>query len=170
MAGVKTYRPWLPRQQYLLAPSPQDWLPEDDLAYFILDVVEELDLGPIIAVTQAKDPRGTRPYDPRMMTALLLYGYCVGVRSSRRMESATHRDVAFRVIAAGNHPDHSVISEFRKTHFDAFAGLFVDTVRLARRAGLVKMERGAGKRCGKRCCGKRCHTLGGAKTPSPTLE
>ena len=139
MAAAKRYRPWTPGQQYLLAPSPRDWLPESDLAYFIIDVVGELDLDQIESRYQAKDPRGTSPYDPRMMVALLLYGYCVGVRSSRKIEAATYRDVAFRVIAAEQHPDHSRISEFRRIHFHAFAGIFAESVRLASEAGLVKL-------------------------------
>jgi transposase len=116
-----------------------DWLPEDDLAYFILEVVSTLDLRGIEDAYQEKDARGTRPYAPRMLTALLVYGYCVGVRSSRRIEAATWRDVAFRVIAGGEHPDHSVISEFRRVHLSVLGGLFVTTVRLAQRAGLVRL-------------------------------
>jgi len=139
METHKAYRPWDPEQSLLLPPSLLDWLPEDDLAYFILDVVGSLDLGGIEDAYQEKDARGTRPYSPRMLTALLVYGYCVGVRSSRRIEAATWRDVAFRVIAGGHHPDHSVISEFRRVHLQALRGLFVTTVRLAQRAGLVRL-------------------------------
>lgn len=139
MEEHKTYRPWDPRQSLLLPPSLLDWLPEDDLAYFILDVVGSLDLRPIEDAYQEKDARGTRPYSPRMMTALLLYGYSVGVRSSRRIEAGTWRDVAFRVIAGDQHPDHTVISEFRRLHLSALGGLFLETVRLAQRAGLVRL-------------------------------
>ena len=135
MGSTKQYREWLPDQPYLFPPSPHEWLDEGDLAYFILDVTKALDLGAIESAIHRKDPRGTRPYHPRMMTALLLYGYCIGVMSSRRIERATYRDVAFRVIAGGNHPDHSVISEFRRQHLPALQGLFVQTVRLAQRAG-----------------------------------
>lgn len=98
----KSYREWSPFQSYLLPPSPTDWLPEDDLAFFVLDVVDQLDLSEVEAAIQAKDSRGNRPHDPRMMTALLVYGYCVGVRSSRKIEQATYRNVAFRVIAGDN--------------------------------------------------------------------
>ena len=139
MEAYKSYRPWDPRQSLLMPPSLLDWLPEDDLAYFILDVVGSLDLGAIEESYQEKDARGTRPYSPWMLTALLLYGYSVGIRSSRRIEAATWRDVAFRVIAGEQHPDHSVISEFRRVHLSALSGLFLSTVRLAQRAGLVRL-------------------------------
>lgn len=95
--GNKRYKPWTPEQPFLLPPSPLEWLPEGHLAHFILDVVSELDLSAIEGPVQAKDPRGTRPYDPTMMTTLLLYGYCVGVFSSRKLERATYEDVAFRM-------------------------------------------------------------------------
>ena len=104
-------------------------------------VVDALDLSPIEASIHAKDPRGPRPYHPRMMTALLLYGYCVGVMSSRKIEAATYRDVAFRVLAGGNHPDHSVVSEFRRQHLSTLEGLFVQTVLAAQKLGLVKLGR-----------------------------
>ena len=87
----------------------------------------------------AKDARGERPYSPFMMVALLLYAYCVGVFSSRRIERATYEDVAFRVLAGGDHPDHSRISDFRRVHLDALAGLFKQTVQLCQRAGMVKL-------------------------------
>jgi transposase len=106
MSPVKQYREWSPRQSHLFPPALQDWLPEDDLSYFILDLVESLDLSAIERVIHGKDPRGTRPYHPRMMVALLLYGYCIGVMSSRKIEAATHRDVAFRMLSGGSHPDH----------------------------------------------------------------
>ncbi len=136
---AKSYRPWDPTQSFLLPPSPLEWLREGHLAYFVLDVVGELDLSSIERAVQAKDPRGERPYDPRMMTALLVYGYAVGVASSRKIERATDEDVAFRVIAAGARPDHTRISEFRRTHLAALAGLFVQVLRLCQAAGLVKL-------------------------------
>ncbi len=137
--GDKQYRPWSPKQGFLLPPSPLDWLPEGHLAYFILELVAELDLGEIERAIQAKDSRGTRPYSPGMMVALLVYAYCVGVYSSRKIERATYEDVAFRVLAAGQHPFFTTINEFRKTHLDALAGLFVQVLQLCRRAGLVKL-------------------------------
>jgi len=94
MKSRKHYRPWTPTQSFLLPPSPLDWLPEGHLAYFILDVVDELDLSSIEERIQAKDARGSRPYSPEMMVGLLLYGYCVGVFSSRRVERASYEDVA----------------------------------------------------------------------------
>ena len=112
---MKGYREWNPRQNLLLPPSLLDWLPKDHAVYFLLDVVEELDLSAIEDVLQAKDHRGTRPLAPRMMVGLLLYGYCAGVFSSRKLERATHENVGFRVLCGGTHPDHSSICSFRKT-------------------------------------------------------
>lgn len=114
--GDKQYRSWAPRQGFLLPPSPLEWLPEGHLAYVILELVEALDLGEMERAIQSKDPRGTRPYSPAMMTALLVYAYCVGVYSSRKIERATYEDVAFRVLAAGEHPFFTTVNEFRKTH------------------------------------------------------
>ena len=141
MDGSKSYRAWAPSQSFLLPPSPLDWLPEGHLAYFILDVVTQLDLSEIEAAIQSKDPRGTRPYSPAMMVALLVYGYCVGVRSSRKIERATYEDVAVRVLAGGSHPDHTRISEFRRVHRKAFKGLFKQVLQLCQKAGLVKLGR-----------------------------
>lgn len=135
----KLYRPWSPEQAFLLPPSPQDWLPEGHLVYFLLDVIGELDLSAIESKIQAKDPRGTRPYSPVMMVGLLIYAYCLGVRSSRKIERATYEDVAFRVLSGGQHPDHSRISEFRREHQEAFKDLFLQVLRLCQKAGLVKL-------------------------------
>jgi transposase len=137
--GDKAYRPWAPRQGFLLPPSPLEWLPEGHLAYFILELVETLDLEEIERAIQSKDPRGNRPYSPAMMVALLLYAYCVGVYSSRKIERATYEDVAFRVLGGGAHPFFTTINEFRKTHGDALAGLFVQVLQMCRKAGLVKL-------------------------------
>ncbi len=136
---MKSYRPWLPRQSFLLPPSPLDWLAKDHFVYFLLDVVEEMDLRTIENVIQEKDGRGNRPFDPRMMLAVLVYGYCVGVRSSRKLEQATHTDVAFRVLSGGEHPDHSAIAEFRRLHRPAMEPLFLEVLRLCQGAGLVKL-------------------------------
>jgi len=137
----KSYRTWQPDQVFLLPPSMRDWLPDGHLVYFVLDVVRGLDLSRIDAVYQEKDHRGERPWNPRMMVALLLYGYCLGVRSSRRLERATQEDVAFRVLTGGTHPDHSSIAEFRKVHFAVLEDLFLEILRLCERAGLVKLGR-----------------------------
>jgi transposase len=134
----KTFRPYAPRQAFLLPPSPLEWLPEGHLALFILDVVQQLDLSTIYAHYE-RELRGYPPHDPQMMVALLLYGYCVGVPSSRKIERKTYEDVAFRVIAGGGHPDHSRISDFRRVHLEALADLFVEILRLCQKAGLVKL-------------------------------
>lgn len=139
MSGPKSYRPWFPKQSFLLPPSPLDWLPEGHLAYFILDVVDSLDLSEIEKRIQEKDPRGNRPYPPRMMVALLLYAYCVGVYSSRKIERATFEDVAFRVLAGGEHPFFTTINEFRRLHLSSFRDLFVQVLKLCQKAGLVKL-------------------------------
>lgn len=137
--GKKAYKPWAPEQSYLLPPSPQEWLPKEHLAYFVIDLVRELDLSAIDKVIQAKDARGTRPYEPRMMTALILYAYCVGTFSSRKIERATYEDVAFRMMAAGEHPYFTTFNEFRLTHREALAGLFGQVLQLCRKAGLATL-------------------------------
>jgi transposase len=136
---ANSFRPWAPRQQFLLPPSPMEWLSDDHLVYFVLDVVEQLDLSKIERRYLEKDGRGTRPYDPTMMVALLVYGYCIGVASSRRLERATYEDVAFRVLSGGEHPDHTRISEFRRVNISELAELFVQVLRLCQEAGLVKL-------------------------------
>lgn len=135
---MKTYREYQPRQSFLLPPSPLDWLPAEHLAYFILETVAQLDLSAIRAYYE-RERRGFPPHDPRMMTALLLYAYCVGVPSSRKIEQRTHEDIAFRILAGNTHPDHSCISEFRRIHLPALSGLFVQVLRLCERMGLVKL-------------------------------
>jgi transposase len=126
-------------QQYLLPPSLQDWLPENHLAKFIADVSDELDLSAIYAAYERKDGRGLSAYHPLLLTRLLLYGYAIGVTSSRRIERATHEDVAFRYLAANQHPDHDTVAHFRREHLDTLAGLFVQALRLCQKAGLVKL-------------------------------
>lgn len=137
--GEKHYRPWTPRQPYLLPPSPLEWLPPKHLAYFVLDVLEQMDLGQIDDEVQSKDHRGERPYALGMMTGLLIYGYCVGVFSSRRIARATHEDVAFRVISGGEHPHFTTINQFRLEHGEGLGKLFVEVLRLCQEAGLVKL-------------------------------
>src|SRR5215208_1922196 len=125
-------------QHLLLPPDLREWLPEDHLAYFIQELVEELDLSEIYASYDGS--KGGRPaFSPRMMVSLLLYGYCVGVASSRRIEKATYESVPFRVLAAGQHPDHDTIAEFRRRHLKALSGLFVQILRLCQKAGLVRL-------------------------------
>jgi transposase len=113
-----------------------DWLPEGHLVYFMLELVRELDVSAIEDAIQSKDARGTRPYSPRMMTALVLYAYCVGVFSSRKVERATYEDVVFRVLAGGEHPHFTTVNMFRLEHRDALSGLFVQGLKLCARAGL----------------------------------
>jgi transposase len=134
----KTYRPYEPDQPFLLPPSLREWLPEDHLALFLLDVVKQLDLKPIFAHYE-RELRGYPPHHPRMMVTLLLYAYCVGVPSSRKIERRTHEDIAFRVLSANTHPDHKSISEFRRIHLSSVASLFVQVLKLCQKAGLLKL-------------------------------
>jgi transposase len=135
----KTFRPYTLDQHLLLPPDMREWLPEGDLALFISDVVDELDLSAIYRAYDTGDGRGQPPYHPAMMVKLLLYAYCTGLPSSRKIERATYRDVAFRVLAGDQHPDHDSLAEFRKRHLPALAGLFVQVLQLCHRAGLVKL-------------------------------
>ena len=134
----KTYRPYEPGQQLLVPAALQEWLPEDHLAYFISDIVDQLDLSEITARYE-RERRGGPPYHPRMMVKVLVYGYCIGVASSRRIARRLHEDIALRVLAANNTPDFRTISEFRKEHLSALSGLFVQVLALCQRAGLVKL-------------------------------
>lgn len=125
-------------QGWLMPPSVRDWLPADHLAWFVLDVVERLDLEAIYAVYRASG-YGRPAHDPRMMVALLLYSYSVGERSSRRIERRCVEDVAFRVIAANQVPDHTTIARFRARHAQVLAGLFVEVLALCQKAGMVRV-------------------------------
>ncbi|MEB3352923.1 MAG: IS1182 family transposase [Cyanobacteriota bacterium] len=139
MSKPKTFRPWVPGQASLLPQSPCDWLSVDHQVYFLLDMVDELDLSAIVIPAQAKDPRGEKGFDPRMMTMLLLYAYCSGVVSSRRIERACHEDLAFRVLTGNQQPDHSRISEFRRRNLEALSELFVQILRLCQASGMVSL-------------------------------
>ncbi len=136
----KGYRSYLPEQDFLMPPSLRDWLPEGHLAYFVSEVVDQLDLSAIHAVYE-REKRGQPPYDPRMMTKLLLYGYCVGVFSSRRIQKRLQEDIAFKVLAAGNEPDFRTISDFRKIHLEVLQGLFEQVLEMALESGAVKLGR-----------------------------
>ena len=116
----------------------RDWLPADHLAYFISDVVDEMDLSAIIKRYKDED-RGYPPYHPVMMVKVLLYAYCIGVPSSRKIAKRLEEDVSFRVLAANNTPDFRTISDFRKDHLKALAGLFLKVLKLCKKAGLVKL-------------------------------
>lgn len=136
---AKCFRPDHLRQDLLLPPSLQDWLPEKHLAHFLADVVDSLDLGAIYSSYEEKDGRGQAAYAPAVMVRLLLYGYCTGTYSSRKMENKTYEDIAFRYLAGDEHPDHDTIAEFRQRHLEALSGLFVQGLQLCQKAGLVKL-------------------------------
>jgi transposase len=137
---AKGYRPYLPEQDLLLPPSLRDWLPENHLVYFVSDVVDQLDLSKIHA-TYGEERRGQPPYDPCLMTKLLVYGYCIGVFSSRRIQKRLREDIPFKVLAAGNEPDFRTISDFRKNHLEALQGLFEQVLEMALEAGAMKLGR-----------------------------
>ena len=133
----KTFRPYDPEQIFLMPASLSDWLPKDHLAYFISDVVDHLDLS--VIMSRYTEEKGYPPYHPAMMVKVLLYAYCVGVPSSRKIEKRLEEDIAFRVLAANNTPDFRTISDFRKDHLKALAALFVQMLKLCQKAGLVKL-------------------------------
>ena len=138
MSKRQKFREYSPDQPMFLPLDVKEWLPEDHLVYFLRDVVESVDLGPIYRKYDSR--KGGQPaYHPAMMVTLLLYGYCVGIPSSRKIERQTYDSVAFRVLTAGEHPDHDTIAAFRQTHLKQLAGLFVQVLRLCQKAGLVKL-------------------------------
>src|SRR3954467_12586340 len=136
--GGKAYRPWDPELYAHQAHAPAAQLPEDDLVFFLIDVVPRLDLSRIHAPYQ-DEARGAPPFDPALMTCLLLYAYCVGVFSSRKIAQACERNLAFLAIVGSERPDFRTLSLFRKDHLDAFADVFVQVLRLAQAAGLVRL-------------------------------
>jgi transposase len=136
---AKVYRAYLPEQDLLLPQNVRDWLPEDHLAHFVSDVVDQLDLTAI--ESGYEEGRGYPPYHPRMMTKILLYGYCVGVFSSRRIQKKLVEDVGFRMLAAGNEPDFRTISDFRKLHLKALQGMFDQVLQISLKAGAMKLGR-----------------------------
>jgi transposase len=137
---AKTYRPYVPEQDLLLPPSLREWLPEDHLAFFVSDLIDQLDLSAIETVYEDEE-RGYPPYHPVMLTKVLVYAYCVGVFSSRKIQRRLVEDVAFRVLAAGNQPDFRTIADFRKTHLAALKGFFEQVLRLARELGAPRVGR-----------------------------
>lgn len=132
------YRDYNPDQPYLLPPSAKDWLPENHLAYVLSDTLEALDLGELHRRYEG-DGRRNQPYHPEMLLKVLVYAYATGVFSSRKIARKLDEDVAFRVLAAGNRPDHRTINRFRAQHLELFGRLFVEVVRLAKRTGLLKL-------------------------------
>jgi transposase len=135
----KSFRTCDLEQPFLLPPSLQDWLPESHLARFVAELTDGLDLSKIYGFYGRRDGRGKAAYHPVMMVRLLLYGYCVGVMSSRRMERASYEDVAFRYLCADQHPDHDTIAAFRQQHLPVLAQLFTQVLQLCDKAGLVKL-------------------------------
>lgn len=125
-------------QSYLMPPSLADWLPEDHLAWFVLDAVDQMDLSPFYR-RYREDGWGAPAFDPKMMVALLLHAYCLGERSSRRIERRCTEDVAFRVICANATPDHTTIARFRQHHAQALASCFTEVLKLCRAAGLLRV-------------------------------
>lgn len=135
---LRTFRPYDPEELWLLPPSPRDWLPEDYLAYFLANLVNELNLQPILA-TYGGVTRGTAPYHPQLLVAVLLYAYAVGIPASRQIAQKLEEDVAFQVLAANQRPDFRTLSDFRKQHLTVLAELFVQVLKLCQRAGLVTL-------------------------------
>jgi transposase len=135
---LKTYRPWDAQQGSQTSVAPRDVLPDDDLVFFLLDVLPQLDLS-AFHQHYARELRGQPPFDVTMMVALLTYGYAVGVCSSRKIAAACERNLAFRAIVDDAPPDFRTISDFRKIHRAAFKPLFVEVLRLAGTMGLVKL-------------------------------
>jgi transposase len=134
----KTYRPWQPQLYRLQAHAPDAKLPEDDLVFFLIDLVPHLDLRKFYAPYEV-ETRGAPPFDPAMMVCLLLYGYCLGVRSSRKIALACERNLAFLAIVGVERPDFRTISDFRKLHLEAFIDTFTDVLCLAKAAGLIQL-------------------------------
>src|SRR5882724_2889418 len=134
----KTYRLWEPQRYRQEVHSPEAKLPEGDLVFLLLDIVPQLDLSRFYAPYET-ETRGAPPFDPAMMVCLLLYAYCVGVFSSRKIALACERNLAFLAIVGQDRPDFRTISDFRTLHLEVFKEVFVQVVRLAGEAGLVHL-------------------------------
>src|SRR5256885_15263539 len=137
-SGGKTYRPWDPERYGHEAQSPASKLPEGDLVFFLIDTVPRLNLQRFYAPYE-EETRGAPPFDPAMMVCLLLYAYCGGVFSSRKIALACERNLAFMAIVGQERPDFRTISDFRKLHLESFKEVFVQVLRLAGAAGLVQL-------------------------------
>ncbi len=135
----KQYRAWNREQDYLFPPRVRDWLPAGHLAFFVADVMESLDIAPIEMAIQGKDPRGEHPYHRRMMFAVWICGYAVGIVSSRGLERAIQEDVAFRVVASDSRPHFTRLNDFRRVHREHSRTPFVSVLRLCQEAGLIKL-------------------------------
>jgi len=138
MEGLKHYRAWDAEQSGRTAVSPREALPEDDLVFFLVDLIPQLELSPFHR-HYAGELRGQPPFDVTMMVTLLVYSYAVGVRSSRKIAAACERNLAFRAIVGDDRPDFRTISDFRKIHGEAFRPLFVEVLRVAGELGMVKL-------------------------------
>lgn len=136
--GSKRFREFNAEQSYLLPPSPMEWLPEGHLAFFVHEIVKHLDLSAIYD-SYARGVGGRPPLEPRMMVAVWIYAYAVGVRSSRKVQQALVQDVAFRFLSGNQQPRYWALNQFRTRHREALSELFVQSVRLAQKAGLVKL-------------------------------
>ena len=136
--GTQRFRDYCPEQDFLFPPSLREWLPQDHLANFISDVVDTLDLSEIINAYD-NSQGGQASFHPVRMVKLLLYGYCIGVVSSRKIEKSTYDVIPFRVLSANQYPDHDTIADFRKRHLAALSRLFLQVLRLCQKAGLVKL-------------------------------
>jgi len=122
--------------QYLLPPSVLEWLPEKHLARFVVEIVEQLNLK---SLKDSYTGRGSQPYNPEMLVALLFYGYATGVFSSRQLERSTYDSVAFRYIAANTHPDHDTIATFRKRFLPHLTALFIEILKIGHQLGVLKL-------------------------------
>lgn len=134
----RTFRPYDRDQLILLPPALQEWLPEGHLSGCVAELVDALDLSEIFSY-YGGPARGTVPFDPRMLTTVIIYAYCIGVFSSRKINRKLEEDVAFRVLAANQRPDFRTISDFRKVHLKALTGLFKQVFEMCRKAGMVKL-------------------------------
>ena len=155
----KNFRTCDLEQPFLLPPSLQEWLPESHVARFIAELAEGLDLSRIYDYYGRRDGRGKAAYHPLMMVRSLLYGYCVGIMSSRRMERASYEDVAFRYLCANQHPDHDTIASFRQQHLPVLAGLFT---------GIAVMQQSWAGKAG--ACGDRRHEATGQREQTQSDE
>jgi len=136
---AREFLPYDLDQHYLLPPDMREWLPAGHLVWFLSDVVDALDLSAVLDGYEKQELRGRPGYDPTLLVKLLLYAYCVGEPSSRKIERATYEEVPFRVLAADQHPDHASIAAFRRRHLPALAGLFLQVLELCRKAGLARL-------------------------------
>ena len=135
-----TFRPYQPDQMLLLPQDLREWVGEGHLAHHVSDLVDALDLSPFYAPYEG-DGRRNSPYDPRMMVKVLVYGYATGTFSSRKLARKLEEDIAFRMLAAGNFPQHRTLCEFRRRHLQDFGAVFAEVVRLARTMGLAGLGR-----------------------------